>query len=522
MRTAAVAFLLSLVTAAVLTPLARRLARHVGGVDLAGSSRKIHTQPIPRLGGIAIVCAFYAPLVALYFVDSGVGQSFVHNPRAALGMFAGGAAIAVLGMYDDLRGAGARKKFAVQFAVGAFLYVLGFRIDAIANPFGAPIALGPFGLPFTMLWIAGVINALNLIDGLDGLAGGVALIKISITAIFALLHRDPLLLLFAAALGGATLGFLRYNFNPATIFMGDTGSMFLGFVLAASAIQTHQISSTAVAILVPAVALGVPIADTVLAMARRAIRGAPLFQADREHIHHRLLRLGFTHRETVLILYGAAVVCGGAALALAYASSTHAVALLLALSLGVVLVLRRLGYLRLDCVRAVLAERRRNLALRGRVREVGERLKRAAELNEVWESVRALAAAVGARCVGLRLLEKVADGSTHVTQFSQGFDDVGPGVFRTRHSVVGERREGGTVELGWTDGRRELERDTEIAVELACEHVLAALNRIEVTRGAGATGATNAHSRADAALAAASRAELRGEPRAGKVANLRH
>ena len=173
--------------------------------------------------------------------------------------------------------------------MAGLLYKLGFRIDAIANPFGEPIALGWASLPFTMFWIVGVINALNLIDGLDGLAGGVALVAVITTFLVSLQRGHPLMMLFSAALAGAIVGFLFYNFNPASIFMGDTGSMFLGFVLAATAIQTNQKASTAVAVLIPAIALGLPIMDTLLAIGRRAVRGRPLFQADKEHIHHRLI-----------------------------------------------------------------------------------------------------------------------------------------------------------------------------------------------------------------------------------------
>jgi len=483
MRTAAVAFVLSLVTAAVLTPVARRLARRIGAIDHALSSRKIHVAPIPRLGGIAIVCAFFAPLTALLFANSGVGRLFVAEPREVVGLFAGGTIIAALGIYDDLKGAGAKTKFTVQFAVAGLMYALGYRIDQIANPFGAPIPLGLLGLPFTLLWIAGIINAINLIDGLDGLAGGVALVKVGITFVFALLHGDPLMVLFTASLAGAILGFLRYNFNPATIFMGDTGSMFLGFVLATTAIQTHQKSATAVAILVPIIALGLPIADTLLAMGRRAARGAPLFQADREHIHHRLLARGLTQRQTALVLYAVSAFLGGVAVALAYATSAQAALLLAALGVLGWLVLRGLGYMRFERTTEVLEVRRRNLELRSSIREIADRLRHAAEVGDVWEGVQAAAPAVGATCVGFRITEP-RRGPQKVRHYSCGFDEAGPELLRSRHSLLGERPDTGTIEFGWTDGRSTLDRDTEIAIELLCEHVLHAVGRLEHVRAA--------------------------------------
>ncbi len=476
MRTASVAFIAATLAAAVATPAIRDLAHRWGALDHALTSRKIHGKPIPRLGGIAIVLAFYAPLVALLFVDSGVGRSFYANPYKAFGLFAGGVAIAALGVWDDLKGADAKTKFAVQFAVAGAMYALGFRIDHIANPYGAPIQLGMLGLPFTMLWIAGVINALNLIDGLDGLAGGVALIAICSTFAIAVLQSHPLMILFTAALAGAVLGFLFYNFNPASIFMGDTGSMFLGFVLATTAIQTNHKSSTAVAIIVPIIALGVPIADTLLAMARRAARGAPLFSADRGHIHHRLIALGLSHRQTVLVLYGASIVLGGVALALSYASSSQATWFLLVLSGVAYLALRRLGYINLEKTQRLLQDRRRNLELRAAIRRISDSLRSARSVDEAWIAVGFAAEALGASAVALHLPD---EGQDVPHRFTEGFDEAGPELFRARYGVLPERPGDTHIELGWSDGRTSVDRDAEIAIELLCDHLSIALERLE-------------------------------------------
>jgi len=477
LRTAAVAFLASAATGAVLTPGVRELAHRFGALDHALTSRKTHGKPIPRLGGIAIVLAFFAPLVALLFVQSGAGRILYANPHKALGLFGGGLAIAALGVWDDLRGANAKTKFLVQFAVAGAMYAIGFRIDHIANPYGAPIELGLLGLPFTMLWIAGVINALNLIDGLDGLAGGVALIAIATTLASAVIHAHPLMILLTATLAGAVLGFLFYNFNPASIFMGDTGSMFLGFVLATTAIQTNQKSSTAVAIIVPIIALGVPIADTLLAMARRAARGAPLFSADRGHIHHRLLDLGLSHRQTVLVLYGVSVALGCVALALSYASSSQATWFLLILSGVAYLALRRLGYINLAKAQRVLGDRRRNLELRAAVRQIGQLLRSARGMNEVFSALRVAARSFGACAVALHLDEVPED----VGPFAEGFEDA-PDLFSARYGLFPERPGDSHLELGWSDERTSVDRDIEIAIELLCDHVAAAIERIEAER----------------------------------------
>ncbi len=470
MRTASVAFIAAVLIASLLTPLVRAIALRLGVLDHALTSRKAHGKPIPRLGGIAIVVAFYAPLTALLFVNSEVGRRFWEHPEKAFGLFAGGLVIAALGVWDDLHGTGARKKFAVQFAVGAAMYALGFRVDLLSNPYGEAIQLGWLGLPFTMLWIAGVINAMNLIDGLDGLAGGVALIAISTTFAMSALRGEPLMILFTAALAGAVLGFLFYNFNPASIFMGDTGSMFLGFVLATTTIQTSQKASTAVAIVVPIIALGLPIADTLLAMVRRAARGAPLFSADRGHIHHRLVDLGLSQRAAVLVLYGASLLLGGAALALSYASSSQLTWSLLAISAVAFLALRKLGYVSLGKAQEILATRRYNLELRSAVRGIASRLRTASGVSEVWTALRLVADALSASAIALHLPQ--------AEPLAAGFDELPAGAFRARYGLFPERPGDIHVELAWCDGRAAVDRDTEIAIELVCDHVSAALERI--------------------------------------------
>ena len=470
MKTAAVAFVLSMLCGTILTPFVRRLAHRYGALDHAHSSRKIHGKPIPRLGGIAIVLAFYAPLVVLLLFQTEVGHMFVAERKHAIGLFVGGIAIALLGLYDDLRGADAWKKFAVQFAVAGLLYALEFRIDAIANPFGEPLALGWLSLPFTLFWIVGVINALNLIDGLDGLAGGVALVAVVTTFLVSIQRGHPLMMLFSSALAGAIIGFLFYNFNPASIFMGDTGSMFLGFALSATAIQTNQKASTTVAVLIPAIALGLPIMDTLLAIGRRALRGRPLFQADKEHIHHRLMARGLTHRQAVLVLYGLCTLLGAAALIMTYSSGGQATLLLLVvLALVAFVFLRSLGYMRFV---SSAVERKRNRALRGALRPLGRRLRQARSAQEMWPIVIEAGTVVGA--VGVRLLSEVeVDGAT---KFTHGFGeadgaDAGATAPCVRFVVPGSKGADRVLEFQWPDGRSEVDRDTEIAIDIFCEHL---------------------------------------------------
>jgi UDP-GlcNAc:undecaprenyl-phosphate GlcNAc-1-phosphate transferase len=478
--TASVAFVVSLAVAVVGTPLIRSIAVRRGLLDQARSSRKIHDRPIPRLGGIAIVVAFYAPFVALLGVESGVGYMFYERPNTAIGFFAGGLAIALLGVYDDLKGTDATRKFAVQFAVAGLLYYLGFRVEQIANPFGPDIELGIFAIPFTMLWIVGVINAMNLIDGLDGLAGVVALFAVLTTFIVAVNQPNALMMLFTAALAGAILGFLFYNFNPATIFMGDTGSMFLGFILAAASIKTGQKSSTAVAILTPIVALGLPILDTLLAMARRAVRGRPLFSADKEHIHHRLMSLGMSHRQAAFALYAVCLALNVVALVLVFSNSIAAASLLAALTIVGFLAMRRLGYIQFSSTHFLSDQRRRNRELRTIVRDGSDRLREAATDREVWDVIKQLAPDVGA--VAVSLSRQNAPDSEAWTTLRFEVADVPPThehpAFASSLHVPTSRSPETLVEFTWRDGRSAMDRDEEIALESFAERVAEAFDRV--------------------------------------------
>jgi UDP-GlcNAc:undecaprenyl-phosphate GlcNAc-1-phosphate transferase len=223
--------------------------------------------------------------------------------------------------------------------VAASVCLAGHRIAWVTNPFGEPLALGMLAFPVTVVWIVGIVNALNLIDGLDGLAGGVTLIAVGGTFLLAVHRGEMWFLPVAAALGGATFGFLCYNFYPATIHMGDSGSLLLGYVLAVTAIHGGHKSGTALTLLVPIVMLGLPI-----------------LAADRDHIHHRLLALGWSVPRSVLGLYAACCGLAAAAIALAFASSAQAAVVLAAVALAAFLLVRGLGYLRRDWGRASAPE----------------------------------------------------------------------------------------------------------------------------------------------------------------------
>ena len=295
--TSAVALVVSL----AVTPLVRLFAIRNGLLDQPDAERKIHAFPVPRLGGVAIAIAFVVALGFAALATNDLNAIGSLRPNRAPAILAGAALLVVVGVIDDVRGMPALVKLFWQVVAAVLAFALGLSLDRLNLPWGI-VHLGWLALPLTVAWIVLIINAINLIDGLDGLAAGVVLTALGA---FALLSAsagvDPTLPIIAAA-GGAAIGFLAYNLYPAEIIMGDTGSMFLGFVVGAIAISLTQDGLVPVSPIVPIVALAIPLADTVWAVMRRTARGDPFFVADRGHIHHQLLRLGFSQRDAMLFL----------------------------------------------------------------------------------------------------------------------------------------------------------------------------------------------------------------------------
>jgi UDP-GlcNAc:undecaprenyl-phosphate GlcNAc-1-phosphate transferase len=338
-------FALAALISYLATPLVRRLALGTGAVDkpdLAPGGRRIHKKSTPRLGGLAIFAGFTAATALGTFIAHGLGW------QQLVGLWFGSLVVVVVGIADDYLDLPAKVKLAGQIAAAVVFVVFGNDIDWISNPwadgpFPGMTYIGTWGIPVTIFWLVGVTNTLNLIDGLDGLAAGVASIASVTLLLVAVRQGQPYVVLVTAALAGSALGFLPYNFNPAKIFMGDTGSMFLGFTLAGIAVQGTLKSATTIALAVPLLALGVPILDTTLAILRRFKQGQPIFQADRSHLHHRLLELGLSQRQAVLVLYFVSGCFGLGAVALADVNS-HLVALTLVLvGLGLILAIGRAG-----------------------------------------------------------------------------------------------------------------------------------------------------------------------------------
>ena len=315
------AFILALAISFACTPAVRMLAIKIKAVDVPKDNRRMHKVPIPRMGGLAIFAGFLVSV--LFFVP--LGTEF----RSIL---IGALILVVLGIIDDIVALKPKTKFAGQIIAALIPALSGVSIHGIVNPFvpGQYSTLGIFSIPLTVIWIVGITNAVNFIDGLDGLACGVSAIATVTMFIIAVLFGETYIALMMAALAGACLGFLPYNMNPAKIFMGDTGSMFLGYILATVSIQGLFKFYAVISFAVPFILLGLPIFDTGFAIVRRLLKGQSPLQADRGHVHHRLIDLGFDQKQSVAILYAFSALMGLTAVILARTNESKLIILAIA------------------------------------------------------------------------------------------------------------------------------------------------------------------------------------------------
>lgn len=297
------AFAVSLLVAYVMTPPVKRFAEKVGAIDVPRDNRRVHDHPIPRMGGLAIFIGFVLSLIF-----------FVPMSTKVLGLLVGSVIIAVMGGVDDIVSLTPWVKLAGQIVAALVAIRCGLVFDVISNPniFAEEtyIEIGWLSIPLTMLWIVGCTNAVNLIDGLDGLAVGVSAISSMTMLIVSLFVSEPVVSIILAALTGACLGFMPYNLNPAKIFMGDVGSQLLGFVLSTASIMGLFKLHAIITFFVPLLALALPLADTIFAFFRRILHGQSPFKADKGHFHHRLLAMGLNQKQVVAVLYGISAVLG--------------------------------------------------------------------------------------------------------------------------------------------------------------------------------------------------------------------
>lgn len=331
--------LASLLVALIATPQVIKLAFYWGALDKP-DPRKVHQKIMPRLGGLAVYVSF-VPMILLT-------QELTHQ---VIGLVIGSTLIVLLGIADDIKGISPRVKLLGQILCAFSVLPFGINVDFITNPItGDILQLGFWSIPVTVFWLVAVTNAVNLIDGLDGLASGTSLIAAVTLAVVSWtqwqifgLPEQMQVIMMALILAASLLGFLRYNFNPAKIFLGDTGSMMLGFSLSTMSVMGLTKSATAISVIIPLVILGIPLLDTVFAVVRRYNKHQPIFQADKDHLHHRLLALGLSHKQAVLAIYGVNALLGLSAVMLNLVTTNQAIVVLIVLSVVIITAANKVG-----------------------------------------------------------------------------------------------------------------------------------------------------------------------------------
>jgi UDP-GlcNAc:undecaprenyl-phosphate GlcNAc-1-phosphate transferase len=385
-------FVLATLAALVITPVIRRLCERFHLLDVPADDRRLHRNAVPRLGGVAIYLSLAAALSMLPLVSNLLTQSLGQYTDQMLIAAIPATLVLLLGIYDDLRGTNAAVKFLGLGLISTLFFALGGRIEALAIPFVGTVHF-PIVISFiiTVFWLVAISNAFNLIDGMDGLATGAALFASIVILIVSMSQGNPLMIVVSLVLCGALAGFLRYNFNPASIFLGDSGALFIGFLLAAFSVLSAQKATTSVAVITPLLAFGLPVVDTSVTMARRLISGRPMFQGDGEHIHHMLLSRGWSQKRVALILYGVCALFGLLAALSTTTSSPQTGFVLFVIAVAVTIAVGHLRYHEVDELRAgmkrTVGNRRIRVANNIRVRRASRSLSKASNLTELFDAL---------------------------------------------------------------------------------------------------------------------------------------
>ncbi|MBN2433568.1 MAG: undecaprenyl/decaprenyl-phosphate alpha-N-acetylglucosaminyl 1-phosphate transferase, partial [Acidobacteria bacterium] len=444
MRTYLALFLISTFASAVLAPLLIAACRRWNiGVDAPDGDRKLHAAAVSRLGGVGIFIAFVAALLAMLTYDNRVTQRFEEISPQLLLILGPALIVFALGVADDFVRLRPRWKFLIQTLAAVLLWQQGFRITYINLPLlGAIVLPAAVGLVVTVLWVVAVTNAFNFIDGMDGLAGGIAFFCTLSVLIMALIQGNEIVPIIAAPMAGAVLGFLPFNWHPARLFMGDGGSYFLGFVLAALAVMSTAKTTTMVAVAVPIALVGIPLLDTALAVFRRFLKGQPLFLADGDHIHHRLLRTGMHPRTVVLLLYLLTVLLGGLALA-AMLAGPESWTILIPVLLGLLAVgvVRRLGYKEfdelVDMFQKAARFQRQVIGNQVRMRRFVDEMSHAADVDELLGMLTAFLADLKFDAFYLEVPLRAANGSAVTAPVSRLMHPLLPGMEPSPPSAPG-------------------------------------------------------------------------------------
>jgi len=346
MKTYLAVYLGSTAFAILTTAMVIRIARRLHIVDVPGV-RKIHSKPIPRIGGVAIVLSMIGLVVPVVLLPNVIGEMFRLVQTKIITLLGAAVLIFLVGLVDDIKGLRVRTKLLAQLAAAFVVCAVGIRIETIPITASLTIHFGWFSWLFTLFWIVGLTNAINLSDGLDGLAAGISAIACGVIAVLAIYNGDIIMAILMLALLGSLTGFLLFNFEPARIFMGDSGSLFLGFTIASASVLSATKTETIVGLALPILVLGIPIFDTLFSMLRRFLERRSLFAPDRSHFHHRLMALGLRQRHAVMTMYLITFLAAGFGMFMLVTRNSQTLIIFICTLLLLVLVFRVVGSVRL-------------------------------------------------------------------------------------------------------------------------------------------------------------------------------
>ena len=332
------------------------LALRIKAVDRPGV-RTVHTRAIPRIGGVAIFLSVMSLIVVALFLNNAIGETFRHIRLQVVTLLCSASVVFIIGLLDDLRGLPARFKFLAEILAAGSLCLVGVRISSIAVTDAWTLHFGLLGWPLTVLWIVGITNAVNLSDGLDGLAAGISAVACGVIAIFAIQGGNVVMAVLMLALLGSLTGFLFFNFSPAKIFLGDCGSLFLGFTIASASVMCATKSAALVGLALPILVLGVPIFDTFFSMLRRFLDRRGMFSPDRRHFHHKLIDMGIKQRHVVIIIYVMTLLSAGLGMFMIVSSNISSLMIFFCVLLLLLLAFQVVGSVRLKDTIAALQQK---------------------------------------------------------------------------------------------------------------------------------------------------------------------
>ena len=419
----------SLLLAMIFTPIVIFVA---GALNIYDDihARKIHASAVPRLGGVAIFLSMMLVTVPTLLLDNPIGESFRQIGIQPIVLLMAGGFMFAIGFIDDLCGVRARYKLIAQLIAAVAMCIIGVRIDSVSVEGLFSIQLGWLAWPITILWIAGVTNAVNFIDGLDGLAGGIAAIVCGVIAAFSIYTGQTVMAVLMLALLGSLTGFLLFNFNPAKVFMGDCGSLFLGFIIGSASVMCASKSATIVGLALPFLALGVPLFDMVFSMLRRILERRSMFSPDRGHVHHRLLDMGIHHRHVVLVLYAITALAAGLGMFMMVTRNAGTVLIFAMVSLLIMLFFRIVGAVRLrESINRLRDNIRTSCLKRDHIREFEDAsllFRNADTFEQWWQSICEAGHAMGLAYLAMTFKQQDGTISTEVWRNSDFNPDPDP------------------------------------------------------------------------------------------------